>query len=140
MDVFYREGYTGIEMEAGPYLSAVYEMFRSTRHPIDEIVKIPVKKRISLPINSFWYFETKREMLPESPKGPVRIDPTLDPLKDGYCITRSAKQGRNVIGFSGSDYNIVHCKWKLTYQICDSERYFKNIYKDIIILSLLMLL
>lgn len=40
MDVFYREGYTGIEMEAGPYLSAVYEMFRPTRHPIDEIVNL----------------------------------------------------------------------------------------------------
>ena len=44
MDVFYREGYTDIEMEAGPYLSAVYEMFRPKRHPVDEIVtldKIP---------------------------------------------------------------------------------------------------
>jgi len=40
MDVFYREGYTGIEMEAGPYLSAVFEMFRPTRHPIDEIVNL----------------------------------------------------------------------------------------------------
>ena len=40
MDVFYREGYTGIEMEAGPYLSAVYEMFRPTRHPVDEIVNL----------------------------------------------------------------------------------------------------
>ncbi len=40
MDVFYREGYTGIEMESGPYLSAVYEMFRPTRHPIDEIVNL----------------------------------------------------------------------------------------------------
>ena len=38
MDVFYREGYTDIEMEAGPYLSAVYEMFRPKRHPYDEIV------------------------------------------------------------------------------------------------------
>ena len=38
MDVFYREGYTDIEMEAGPYLSAVYEMHRPKRHPIDEIV------------------------------------------------------------------------------------------------------
>lgn len=37
MDVFYREGYTDIEMEAGPYLSAVYEMFRPKRHPWDEI-------------------------------------------------------------------------------------------------------
>jgi len=40
MDVFYREGYTDIEMEAGPYLSAVYEMFRPKRHPIDEIVPL----------------------------------------------------------------------------------------------------
>ena len=38
MDVFYREGYTDIEMEAGPYLSAVYEMYRPKRHPVDEIV------------------------------------------------------------------------------------------------------
>ena len=40
MDVFYREGYTDIEMEAGPYLSAVYEMFRPKRHPVDEIVPL----------------------------------------------------------------------------------------------------
>ncbi len=40
MDIFYREGYTGIEMEAGPYLSAVFEMFRPKRHPIDEIVNL----------------------------------------------------------------------------------------------------
>ena len=38
MDVFYREGYTDIEMEAGPYLSAVYEMYRPKRHPVNEIV------------------------------------------------------------------------------------------------------
>lgn len=40
MDVFYREGYTDIEMEAGPYLSAVYEMYRPKRHPVDEIVNL----------------------------------------------------------------------------------------------------
>jgi hypothetical protein len=40
MDVFYREGYTGIEMEAGPYLSGVFEMFRPNRHPVDEIVNL----------------------------------------------------------------------------------------------------
>ena len=38
MDVFYREGYTDIEMEAGPYLSAVYEMYRPNRHPKNEII------------------------------------------------------------------------------------------------------
>jgi hypothetical protein len=40
MDVFYREGYTDIEMEAGPYLSAVYETYRPKRHPVNEIVNL----------------------------------------------------------------------------------------------------
>lgn len=40
MGVFYREGYTDIEMEGGPYLSAVYEMFRPKRYPTDEIVNL----------------------------------------------------------------------------------------------------
>lgn len=40
MDVIYREGYTDIEMEAGPYLSAVYEMHRPKRHPINEIANL----------------------------------------------------------------------------------------------------
>jgi hypothetical protein len=40
MDVIYREGYTDIEMEAGPYLSAVYEMFRPQRHPKNELVNL----------------------------------------------------------------------------------------------------
>ena len=40
MDVFYREGYTDIEMESGPYLSAVYETYRPKRHPNNEIVDL----------------------------------------------------------------------------------------------------
>lgn len=40
MDVFYREGFTDIEMELGAYLSAVYEMYRPTRHPVNEIVNL----------------------------------------------------------------------------------------------------
>jgi hypothetical protein len=40
MDVFYREGYTDIEMEAGSYLSAIYEMFRPKRYPDNEIVNL----------------------------------------------------------------------------------------------------
>jgi hypothetical protein len=40
MDVMYREGYTDIEMEAGPYLSAIYEMSRPKRHPTNEIVNL----------------------------------------------------------------------------------------------------
>jgi len=40
MDVFYREGYTVMEMEGGPYLSAAYEITEPKRHPTDEIVSL----------------------------------------------------------------------------------------------------
>jgi hypothetical protein len=40
MEVIYREGYTDIEMEAGPYRSGVSELYRPTRHPVDEIVNL----------------------------------------------------------------------------------------------------
>lgn len=42
MGVFYREGYTVLEMEAGPYLSAIYELVNPQRHPNDEIVHLSV--------------------------------------------------------------------------------------------------
>lgn len=40
MSVFYQEGYTDMEMEAGPYLSGIYEMVRPKRHPSNEIVNL----------------------------------------------------------------------------------------------------
>jgi hypothetical protein len=40
MSVFYREGYTVLEMEAGPYLSAIYELANPNRHPNDQIVHL----------------------------------------------------------------------------------------------------
>jgi len=40
MKVFYREGYTDLEMEAGPYLSAVYEDIYPQRYPVNEIVNL----------------------------------------------------------------------------------------------------
>ncbi len=40
MGVFYRDGYTVLEMEAGPYLSAVYELVSPNRHPKDEVVHL----------------------------------------------------------------------------------------------------
>jgi hypothetical protein len=40
MAVFYKEGYTDLEMEAGPYLSSIYEMSRPKSHPYNEIVNL----------------------------------------------------------------------------------------------------
>ncbi len=73
MHVFYEEGYTDIEMEAGPYLSSIYEDVYPKRYPINEIVNLfinapyeigllhyasdtPISRRQSLLSKSLSYF------------------------------------------------------------------------------------
>ncbi|MEZ4866846.1 MAG: hypothetical protein R3C14_36330 [Caldilineaceae bacterium] len=73
MHVFYEEGYTDIEMEAGPYLSSIYEDVYPKRYPVDEIVNLfinapyeigvlhyasdtPISRRQSLLSKSLSYF------------------------------------------------------------------------------------
>ncbi|HNY18761.1 MAG TPA: hypothetical protein PKJ76_01795 [Flexilinea sp.] len=40
VETLYQGGYTDIEMEAGPYLSAIYEMVRPDRHPTNEFITL----------------------------------------------------------------------------------------------------
>ena len=40
MSTFYREGYTVLEMEAGPYLGAIYELVNPNRVPTNQIVNL----------------------------------------------------------------------------------------------------
>jgi len=40
METFLRQGFTDVEMEAGPYLSALYEFIRPRRYPNNEIVNL----------------------------------------------------------------------------------------------------
>ncbi|MHC4227478.1 MAG: protease modulator HflK [Planctomycetota bacterium] len=94
-------------------------------YPIDEIIKIPVERKVNLAINSFWYFQTQEDMLSEE-RSRVRPGMGLRPLLDGYCLIRS-EDGAETAGSDGSDYNIVHTKWQLTYQIDDPERFFTSI-------------
>ena len=96
-------------------------------YPVDEMVKIPVKAKVNLPLNSFWYFQTKEDMLSEA-RPRVRPGMGLRPLLDGYCLTRSEEAAVATAGSDGSDYNIVHTKWQLTYQIDDPERFFRNMH------------
>ena len=45
LDFFYREAFTVVEMEAGPYLSAIFEMTEAARYPVGEPVnfsKLPI--------------------------------------------------------------------------------------------------
>ncbi len=90
--------------------------------PIHEIVRIPVEKVQTLPIESFWYFETAEEKLNPEKKRPARGP--LDPLKDGYCLTGN----ESLTGDEGTDYNIVHSKWTLTYKIGSPKKFFENVY------------
>ncbi len=91
--------------------------------PITEIIKIPVKKKQTVAIDSFWYYQSEAEKLGTTPG---YAGPTLDPRKDGYCLTRND----SITGLGGADYNIVHGKWQLTYLIDDIESFFRNIYYE----------
>jgi regulator of protease activity HflC (stomatin/prohibitin superfamily) len=99
-------------------------------YPVDTMVKIPVEKKVDLTVRSFWYYQSPERMLSEPSIEKTRFLPELDPIKDGYCITRSEEQNETISGSDGSDYNIVHCKWQLTYQIDAPERFFTNIYVE----------
>ncbi len=99
-------------------------------YPVDTMVKIPVEKKVDLTVRSFWYYQSPERMLSEPSIEKTRFLPELDPIKDGYCITRSEEQNETISGSGGSDYNIVHCKWQLTYQIDAPERFFRNIYVE----------
>lgn len=97
-------------------------------YPIDEVVKIPIKRKVNVPINSFWYYQPQSELI--NPNRKPRIPEKLDPTKEGYVLTHGEEvKGEDVID-DGSDYNIVHTKWQLTYQIDDAELFFRNVYVD----------
>ena len=135
-------------------------------YPIHEMVKIPAETKVSLDVDTFWYRETARDIIGQGPKPRQYVPRTLDPLVDGYCLTRSepgtsaAERSRFVFDVNdvdveprpggmrlelsgsivalgpviqanveqGSDYNIVHSKWQITYQIGNVEQFFRNVY------------
>ena len=94
-------------------------------YPIQEIVRIPVGKKTNLVLESLWYYERPGDKLPGGPKARQNFGPTLNPLVDGYCLTQGEKQETSA---GQADYNIVHTKWQLTYQITNPELFYKNAY------------
>ncbi|MGD0785452.1 MAG: protease modulator HflK [Sedimentisphaerales bacterium] len=84
-------------------------------YPVEEVIKLPARNTVlKTAIDSFWYDETVN-----TPRQ------TLDPIMDGYCITRNDTIAD--LRGGGSDYNIIHAKWQLTYRISDCELFFKNV-------------
>lgn len=109
-------------------------------YPIDELVRIPVEKNINLAINTFWYKETRDDVLGPGVKPRNYFPDQLDPLQEGYCLTGSQRSSTPVVRTvalsptaqarqgDGSDYNIVHTKWQVNYQITGVEQFFRNVY------------
>jgi membrane protease subunit HflK len=116
-------------------------------YPIDELVRIPVEKNINLAINTFWYRETRDDILGPGVKPRNYRAEQLDPVQEGYCLTGSQRSAARaaVPGAApvlpvaaaalpeirpgeGSDYNIVHTKWQVNYQITGVEQFFRNVY------------
>ena len=92
--------------------------------PIEEIIKIPVGKSIDLAIDSFWY-RVSREELASGRVG--RFRSTLDPIYEGYSLTRSVSRTGEI---GGNDYNIVHSKWQVIFQIDNARGFFRNVYVE----------
>lgn len=96
-------------------------------YPIEELIKIPVAKKANLAFEGLWYYQNPQEKI--NPHMQQSYGDTLNPIMDGYCLTRSQKQ--DIAGGSESDYNIVHSKWQITYQIRDPELFFTNVYVNL---------
>ncbi len=112
-------------------------------YPIDELVKIPVEAQIRLPVTSFWYRQTREDLLGQGPKPRDMVPEKLNPLTEGYCLTRSRVDAvRPVPGLPGagqgtsgpafdrevSDYSIVHTNWQIDYQVGNAEAFYTNVY------------
>jgi regulator of protease activity HflC (stomatin/prohibitin superfamily) len=99
-------------------------------YPIDEIIRLPVQKKINMGLNLFWYYVKPGEEMKEATGEKTYAPPTLNPLIDGYCLVRGERQTAAAAVTEGSDYNILHSKWVLTYQITDPESFFKSCFVD----------
>jgi regulator of protease activity HflC (stomatin/prohibitin superfamily) len=103
-------------------------------YPIEEIVKIPASNtERQLRIESFWYYQTPREKLGiES----ATVKPQLEFVRDGYSLTASQSAAKvamseivdtadtsdaatktGKVSAPQVDYNLVHTKWIIRYQI-----------------------
>lgn len=55
LDFFYRENYTVVEMEAGPYLNALYEDMHLRRYPAEEAINLQTHRGAALDLGIIHY-------------------------------------------------------------------------------------
>ena len=98
-------------------------------YPLEQLVKIPVEKNVTLKLDSFWYYLTERQKINNEKVTKTPLD-ALRPLLDGYNLVRGGGADADSTSQSEGDYNIVHTKWTLEYKIDDPEKFFTNVYID----------
>ncbi len=74
--------------------------------PIDQVIRIPVKKVKSLEIKEFWSSDLDKTT-------PISVPQSLIPYLHGYCIT--------------GDNNLIHTRWQVPYNITDPIPYIMNV-------------
>ncbi|MCG8700679.1 MAG: hypothetical protein MI922_21685, partial [Bacteroidales bacterium] len=90
-------------------------------YPIDEVFRIRVNEKVTFETRSFWYFDPD-DKFTKGPTGASTPPAKLNPVTEGYSLVRG--QG---LDSDGSDYNLVHSKWQVVYEISDIARFFRNV-------------
>ena len=80
-------------------------------YPIDEVVKVPVKRLRTLTVFAFW--PKQREQARVRGEEEQVMSGLLEPGNDGYAIT--------------ADKNLVHSVWSVRYRIDDPVAYLRNL-------------
>jgi len=107
---------------------------------IGEVIKVPAPtQRQFLDVDSFWYYMTEKEKV----TGQInRFESTLQIIRDGYSLTSTRGLGQDVSQeivqtnsltkeeqeLSGTDYNLIHTKWRIEYYITDPLKFLEILW------------
>ena len=113
------------------YFQTEQEKLTGQQRPVRPNTPLDPKKDGYCLTRSEWHGE-----VPVSDENQQNDSAALSRLRIRYNRTdvnapiENVRPTNSQIGSGGNDYNIVHSKWQLTYQIDDPERFFKNILVD----------
>jgi membrane protease subunit HflK len=113
------------------YFQTEQEKLTGQQRPVRPNTPLDPKKDGYCLTRSEWHGE-----VPVSDENQQNDSAALSRLRIRYNRTdvnapiENVRPANSQIDSGGNDYNIVHSKWQLTYQIDDPERFFKNIMVD----------
>jgi len=87
-------------------------------YPIDEVIRIPVQRVLTVESETHWYRLTQEEKEAKERGEALPSPDSLRPLVDGYTLT--------------GDANILHSRWALRYRVVDPVHYALDFGEDAI--------